>query len=150
MLTGVTCVQSQDFGGCWVVAGRASRTRGITPNRRGPFLLLTKAVSLRHFPLLILSYAPANPLSSPRPLPHLPQHHSLYVEQIDVGEPEPRTIVSGLVKFVPLEQMQVRACRLTRHARHACWAPHCLRMCRIPVQQRVVPSLLNQQPRAFV
>jgi aminoacyl tRNA synthase complex-interacting multifunctional protein 1 len=34
--------------------------------------------------------------------------HSLYVEKIDVGEPEPRTIVSGLVKFVPLEEMQGR------------------------------------------
>jgi len=33
---------------------------------------------------------------------------SLYVEEIDVGEPEPRTIVSGLVSFVPLDQMQVR------------------------------------------
>ncbi len=33
---------------------------------------------------------------------------SLYVEQIDCGEPEPRTIVSGLVEFVPVEQMQVR------------------------------------------
>lgn len=34
---------------------------------------------------------------------------SLYVEQIDLGEAEgPRTIVSGLVKYVPLEQMQVR------------------------------------------
>ena len=28
-------------------------------------------------------------------------------QQIDVGEAEPRTIVSGLVKFVPLEKMQV-------------------------------------------
>jgi tRNA-binding EMAP/Myf-like protein len=33
------------------------------------------------------------------------------VEQIDVGEAEPRTIVSGLVQFVPLEAMQVRGCR---------------------------------------
>jgi len=33
---------------------------------------------------------------------------SLYVEQIDVGEAKPRTIVSGLVKFVPIEQMQNR------------------------------------------
>lgn len=33
---------------------------------------------------------------------------SLYVEQIDVGEEEPRTIVSGLVKYVPLDQMQVQ------------------------------------------
>lgn len=38
---------------------------------------------------------------------HHPDAESLYVEQIDVGEPEPRTIVSGLVKYVPLEQMQV-------------------------------------------
>ncbi|KXZ55116.1 hypothetical protein GPECTOR_3g269 [Gonium pectorale] len=37
-----------------------------------------------------------------------PDADSLYVEQIDVGEPEPRTIVSGLVKFVPLEAMQDR------------------------------------------
>jgi tRNA-binding EMAP/Myf-like protein len=32
----------------------------------------------------------------------------LYVEQIDVGEAAPRTIVSGLVKYVPLEEMQQR------------------------------------------
>ncbi|PNH08706.1 Tyrosine--tRNA ligase, cytoplasmic [Tetrabaena socialis] len=37
-----------------------------------------------------------------------PEADSLYVEQIDVGEPEARTIVSGLVGFVPLEQMQDR------------------------------------------
>ncbi|GFR48237.1 hypothetical protein Agub_g10099 [Astrephomene gubernaculifera] len=37
-----------------------------------------------------------------------PDADSLYVEQIDVGEPEPRTIVSGLVKFVPLDAMQDR------------------------------------------
>ena len=36
---------------------------------------------------------------------------SLYVEQIDVGEGEPRTIVSGLVKYVPLEDMQVGTAR---------------------------------------
>ena len=37
-----------------------------------------------------------------------PDADSLYVEQIDVGEPEgPRTIVSGLVKYVPLAEMQV-------------------------------------------
>ena len=35
------------------------------------------------------------------------QTRSLYVEEIDVGEEEPRTIVSGLVKYVPLEDMQV-------------------------------------------
>lgn len=33
---------------------------------------------------------------------------SLYVEQIEVGETEPRQVVSGLVKFIPLEEMQGR------------------------------------------
>lgn len=36
--------------------------------------------------------------------PH-PDADTLYVEKVDVGEEEPRTIVSGLVKFVPLDQM---------------------------------------------
>lgn len=35
-----------------------------------------------------------------------PEADALYVEKIDLGEPNgPRTIVSGLVKFVPLDQM---------------------------------------------
>ena len=39
-----------------------------------------------------------------------PDADSLYVEEIDVGEETgPRTVVSGLVKFVPIEEMQVRA-----------------------------------------
>lgn len=37
-----------------------------------------------------------------------PDAESLYVEKIDIGEPEPRTIVSGLVKYVPIEEMQNR------------------------------------------
>lgn len=32
---------------------------------------------------------------------------SLYVEEVDVGEAEPRTICSGLVKYVPLDHLQV-------------------------------------------
>lgn len=36
-----------------------------------------------------------------------PDADSLYVEKIDVGEDQPRTVVSGLVKFIPLEEMQV-------------------------------------------
>ncbi|KAL6867594.1 hypothetical protein ACP4OV_015618 [Aristida adscensionis] len=35
-----------------------------------------------------------------------PDADSLYVEEIDVGEQAPRTVVSGLVKFIPLEEMQ--------------------------------------------
>lgn len=37
-----------------------------------------------------------------------PDAESLYVETIDLGEAEPRTIVSGLANFVPLEEMQNR------------------------------------------
>lgn len=37
-----------------------------------------------------------------------PDADSLYVEQINVGEASPRTVVSGLVKHIPLEQMQNR------------------------------------------
>lgn len=37
-----------------------------------------------------------------------PDADSLYVEKIDVGEPEPRTVVSGLVQFVPKEELQDR------------------------------------------
>ncbi|KAK4051239.1 G4 quadruplex nucleic acid binding protein [Microbotryomycetes sp. JL201] len=35
-----------------------------------------------------------------------PDADSLYVEKIDIGEAEPRTVVSGLVKYMTLEQMQ--------------------------------------------
>lgn len=37
-----------------------------------------------------------------------PDADSLYVEKIDLGEVEPRTVVSGLAKFVPLEDLQDR------------------------------------------
>ncbi|KAI9221620.1 hypothetical protein BC828DRAFT_380556 [Blastocladiella britannica] len=39
-----------------------------------------------------------------------PDAESLYVEKIDVGEDEPRTIISGLVKHIPIDQMQNRPC----------------------------------------
>lgn len=35
-----------------------------------------------------------------------PDADSLYVEQVDVGEAAPRTVVSGLVKHIPLEQVR--------------------------------------------
>ncbi|GAA5854937.1 hypothetical protein JCM5353_008642 [Sporobolomyces roseus] len=35
-----------------------------------------------------------------------PDADSLYVETIDIGEPEPRTVVSGLVKYMTLDQMR--------------------------------------------
>ncbi|KAF9354096.1 G4 quadruplex nucleic acid binding protein, partial [Mortierella sp. NVP85] len=37
-----------------------------------------------------------------------PDADSLYVESIDVGEAEPRTVVSGLVKHIPIEEMENR------------------------------------------
>ncbi|CAE7156707.1 unnamed protein product [Rhizoctonia solani] len=38
-----------------------------------------------------------------------PDADGLYVEQIDIGEPEgPRTVVSGLVNYIPIEQMRDR------------------------------------------
>ncbi|KAM7156546.1 aminoacyl tRNA synthase complex-interacting multifunctional protein 1 isoform 1-T1 [Molossus nigricans] len=37
-----------------------------------------------------------------------PDADSLYVEEVDVGEAVPRTVVSGLVNHVPLDQMQNR------------------------------------------
>lgn len=37
-----------------------------------------------------------------------PDADTLYVEKIDLGEAEPRTIVSGLAKFVPIEEMKDR------------------------------------------
>ncbi|KAM0950345.1 putative tyrosine--tRNA ligase [Dioscorea sansibarensis] len=35
-----------------------------------------------------------------------PEADSLYVEEVDVGEEEPRTICSGLVNYIPLESLQ--------------------------------------------
>ncbi|CAG9538556.1 unnamed protein product [Cercopithifilaria johnstoni] len=37
-----------------------------------------------------------------------PNADSLYVEQMDVGEDKPRTVISGLVRHIPIEQMQNR------------------------------------------
>ncbi|KAL3159555.1 hypothetical protein ABBQ38_009971 [Trebouxia sp. C0009 RCD-2024] len=37
-----------------------------------------------------------------------PDADSLYVEQVDVGEDESRTIISGLVKYVSIQEMQGR------------------------------------------
>ncbi|XP_071534873.1 aminoacyl tRNA synthase complex-interacting multifunctional protein 1 [Panulirus ornatus] len=37
-----------------------------------------------------------------------PDADSLYVEEVDVGEEKMRTVVSGLVKFIPVEELQNR------------------------------------------
>jgi len=42
-----------------------------------------------------------------------PDADSLYCEEIDIGEPIPRPVVSGLANFIPLEQMQqIKVCVL--------------------------------------
>ncbi|KAF8402114.1 hypothetical protein HHK36_013066 [Tetracentron sinense] len=48
-----------------------------------------------------------------------PDADSLYVEEIDVGEGSTRTVVSGLVKCIPLEEMQV-GFSLLRQNRKVC------------------------------
>ncbi len=35
-----------------------------------------------------------------------PDADTLYVEQVDLGEAQPRTVVSGLVRHIPIEQVQ--------------------------------------------
>nr|XP_054754674.1 aminoacyl tRNA synthase complex-interacting multifunctional protein 1-like [Lytechinus pictus] len=37
-----------------------------------------------------------------------PDADSLYVEEVELGEPQTRTVVSGLVKHIPIEEMQDR------------------------------------------
>ncbi|CAB4006669.1 aminoacyl tRNA synthase complex-interacting multifunctional 1 isoform X2, partial [Paramuricea clavata] len=37
-----------------------------------------------------------------------PDADTLYLEEIDIGEEKPRTVISGLVKHIPLEKMQDR------------------------------------------
>jgi len=39
-----------------------------------------------------------------------PDADGLYLEQIDCGEQEPRQVISGLVKHIPLQDMQERPC----------------------------------------
>ncbi|EFP89617.1 methionyl-tRNA synthetase [Puccinia graminis f. sp. tritici CRL 75-36-700-3] len=64
----------------------------------------------------------AAPAADGPPMPHMidmrvgkiihvekhPDADSLYVEKIDFGEPEPRTVVSGLVNYIPIEEMRDR------------------------------------------
>jgi len=38
-----------------------------------------------------------------------PDADSLYVEKVEMGEEEPRTIISGLVEYQPIEQMEGRS-----------------------------------------
>lgn len=41
-----------------------------------------------------------------------PEAEKLFVEEVDVGEPEPRQICSGLVGYVPEEELQARGYRM--------------------------------------
>jgi len=46
-----------------------------------------------------------------------PEADTLYVEEVDVGEAEPRTICSGLVNFLPIEELQVQCVAKCVHVR---------------------------------
>ncbi|KAI9303235.1 hypothetical protein BJ944DRAFT_134019, partial [Cunninghamella echinulata] len=37
---------------------------------------------------------------------HHPEAEHLYIEKVDIGEEEPRTIVSGLAKFIPIVELK--------------------------------------------
>lgn len=37
-----------------------------------------------------------------------PEADLLYVEKIDLGEDKPRQVCSGLVKYIPLEQVNIK------------------------------------------
>ena len=42
-----------------------------------------------------------------------PDADSLYVEEMDTGEETYRTVVTGVVKFIPIEQVRILACLLS-------------------------------------
>jgi len=48
-----------------------------------------------------------------------PDAESLYVEKIDLGEGEPRTIVSGLVNYIPVDQMIGSYCFVVKNLKPA-------------------------------
>jgi len=48
-----------------------------------------------------------------------PDAESLYKEEIDLGEEKPRQVVSGLVKFVPIEEMRNRLVVVLRNLKAA-------------------------------
>lgn len=48
-----------------------------------------------------------------------PNADALYVERVDLGEPEPRTVVSGLVKHVPIDQVRHSFCSIHNGSKSA-------------------------------
>lgn len=58
------------------------------------------------------SHTPAAVLSTLLQVDRHPNADALYLEEIDLGEGQPRQVVSGLVKFVPVDKMQVGAMKL--------------------------------------
>ena len=72
-----------------------------------------------------------------------PEADSLYVEEVDLGEATgPRTICSGLVKYVELEELQV-----IQIARKALSASTFLSRFFVSFQNRLVVVLANLKPR---
>jgi len=74
--------------------------------------------------------------------PH-PEADSLYVETVDVGEPTPRTIVSGLVKFCSTDMVSIQSVLLISHVVIK------YLLCILKLLNRDVVVLCNLKPRAF-
>lgn len=97
-----------------------AQVRLIAPSLRSSSLQFNRPV-LTHASSEAAEQAVEAPVAEPLPTGDLdlrvgkilsvskhPEADTLYVESIDVGEGEPRTVVSGLVNFVPEEEMQDR------------------------------------------
>ncbi len=65
-------------------------------------VVMTKSVALEHLGVLEVRIGRIVEVSQ-----H-PEADQLYVEKVDVGEAEPRTIVSGLVKYCSLDDLRGR------------------------------------------
>lgn len=85
-------------------AGRKSSTPLVSSKSKKP-ASFTKPTAEQHVDISRLDLRVGKILEVSR---H-PDADSLYVEKIDCGEKQPRTVVSGLLKHVPIEEMQGRS-----------------------------------------
>ncbi|CAH1268148.1 AIMP1 [Branchiostoma lanceolatum] len=84
-----------------------------------------------------------------------PDADTLYVEEIDVGEAAPRTVVSGLVKHVSMEEMQdpiviamcTRLLHLILYEKRETCTQACYTICHLfQMEDRIVIAMCNLKP----